>query len=47
MSGGIEFVQGWMTDYRGADIYDFYANTFGVIVSLVLPYGWWLGQKRK
>jgi hypothetical protein len=36
-----------MTDYRGADIYDFYANTFGVIVSLVLPYGWWLGQKRK
>ena len=47
MSGGIEWVQGAMTDYRGADIYDFYANSFGVIVALILPYGWWLGQRRK
>ena len=47
MSGGIEWVQGAMTDYRGADIYDFYANSFGVIVALILPYGWWLGQQRK
>ena len=47
LSGGIEWVQGAMTDYRGADIYDFYANTFGVIVALILPYGWWLGQQRK
>jgi VanZ family protein len=47
MSGGIEWIQGAMTDYRGADIYDFYANTFGVIVALILPYGWWLGQQRK
>ena len=27
--------------------YDFYANTFGVLVSLILPYGWWLGQQKK
>lgn len=47
MSGGIEWVQGAMTDYRGADIYDFYANSFGVIVALILPYGWWLAQRRK
>ena len=45
LSGGIELAQGIMTDYRGCDIYDFYANTFGVITALLVPYGWWLSKK--
>ena len=45
MSGIIEIIQGIKTNYRGADIYDFYANSFGVLMSLLIPYGWWLKQK--
>ena len=46
LSGAIEITQGAMTDFRGADIYDFYANTAGVLTALLVPYGWWLSHKK-
>ena len=45
LSGSIEILQGVKTDYRGADIYDFYANVFGVVIALLVPYGWWLSKR--
>lgn len=45
LSGSIEILQGVKTDYRGADIYDFYANVFGVFTALLVPYGWWLSKR--
>ena len=45
LSGAIEIIQGVKTSYRGADIYDFYANTAGVFTALLVPYGWWLRHK--
>ena len=47
LSGAIEIIQGTGTNYRGADIYDFYANSIGVITALLIPYGWWLGHKNR
>lgn len=47
MSGIIEIIQDAKTDYRGADIFDFYANSFGVLTALLIPYGWWLRQRIK
>jgi VanZ family protein len=45
LSGAIEITQGAMTDFRGADIYDFYANAAGALTALLVPYGWWLSHK--
>jgi hypothetical protein len=46
MSIGIEWAQAALTDYRGYDLYDIYANLTGVLLSLLIPYGWVLAQKK-
>lgn len=47
MSVGIEWAQAALTDYRGYDLYDIYANLTGVLLSLLIPYGWVLAQKNR
>lgn len=40
MSIGIEWGQAFLTDYRGYDLYDVYANLAGIVLALLVPYGW-------
>ena len=48
MGVGIEVMQALLTETRGYDFYDACANCFGVLLALLIPYGWWLCHlKRK
>ncbi len=47
MSIAIELMQGTLTDFRGCDVGDVYANVVGVLLALLIPYGWWLRYRRK
>ncbi len=47
MSIAIEVMQGTLTDFRGCDVGDVYANAVGVVLALLIPYGWWLSNHTK
>lgn len=42
MGIGIEYLQIWLTSTRSFDVYDACANCFGVVLALLVPYGWLL-----